>query len=49
MECNQKIKLTEQQKKAIEAELMKQNNVELINTPKGIIIKRIKRETVKIE
>ena len=40
--------LSEEQKRLIEAELTKENNVEIINTPKGVIIKRIKRETVDI-
>lgn len=40
--------LSEEQKKAIEDELSKENNVEIMNTPKGVIIKRIKRETVNI-
>lgn len=40
--------LSEEQKRLIEAELSKENNVEIMNTPKGVIIKRIKRETVNI-
>lgn len=39
--------LSEQQIKAIEAEMTKGNRVELIGTKDGIKITRIKRETVE--
>ena len=41
--------LTDKQKKAIEAELSKDNRVELIGTKDGIKITRIRRDIVKVE
>ena len=50
MSCEQKTyKLTEKQKKAIEAELSKDFNIELTPTPKGVIIKRVKKENITNE
>lgn len=41
------IKLSEEQRKAVERELSAGNNVELFYCDKGVVIKRIRRETVK--
>lgn len=46
---NKEYRLTDEQIKAIEREISKDNRVELIGTKDGIKVTRIRRDIVKVE